>query len=167
MRIHNPAPLAFLSLLFTVALNVAPAQEQAPTLLRGAAHCLVAKSFLQPSALDLGYFVDTRSWPGERVLYVVSYTDSSQFKGYVYTIFLSQRHGRHAYNIQNNAKFVRRITGTQGVDFVEPPLGGIWTQEHLAAAILRIGNLPRFALTGRDWKMDPSFDGCHSYTDPQ
>jgi hypothetical protein len=61
MRIFNSASLAFLSVVFMLALNIAPAQEQAPTFLLGAAHCLVAKTFLPPSTLDLGYFVDTRS----------------------------------------------------------------------------------------------------------
>jgi len=54
-----------------------------------------------------------------------------------------------------------------GVSFVNPPLGGTWTQEHLASAIKEIEKQPRFALSVKDLSAaDPSLV-CEAYTDPQ
>jgi hypothetical protein len=73
------------------------------------------------------------------------------------------------FNIQNNASFVLSKNEPSGVSFVNPPLGGTWTQEHLASAIKEkeIERQPRFALSLKDlFAADPSLV-CESYTDPQ
>jgi len=143
------------------------AQEQAPKLLREAAQCLISKTFLKATPLSLGYLVDKKSWPGEEVLYVVSYTSASRTRGYVFTIFLKMQNRRQLFNIQNNAKFVRTKKISDGVDFVEAPLGGIWTQEHLVSAIKQIERLPRFEVPASELSQASSLVGCHSYADNQ
>ena len=143
------------------------AQEHTPKLLRDAAQCLVSKTFLKPSTLDFGYLIDKRSWPGEEVLYVVAYSGTGHSKGFVFTIFLSEENHQQVFHIQDNAKFVRRAAGADDIDFVEVPLGGIWTQEHLETAIRRIGKQPRFLVPASDLTGAFVRSGCQSYSDPR
>ena len=144
-------------LLLSICLSTtAWGQDQAPTLLREAAHCLAIKNDLldlartKAAVLSLGYSVDTTSYPGEKVLYVVSYTRPERSEGFVFAVFLEQHDQRTVFNIQNNAKFVRSKHGIGGFDFVEPPLGGTWTQEHLVGAIKRIEQRPKFEVPVKD-----------------
>ena len=116
----------------------------------------------------MGYFLDTKSYPGEKVVYVVSYTRPNRSEGYVFTVFLGQKHGRGTFNIQNNAKFVRsNKKGTefpkQGVSFSEPPLWGLWTQEHIAMAIQRIGYQPVVEVSIKDLQKPSPPTQCESY----
>jgi len=142
-------------------------QDLAPKLLRDAAQCLVSKTFLKPSTLDLGYLIDKKSWPGEEILYVVAYSGTGRSKGFVFTIFLSEENHQQVFHIQNNATFVRGATGGDDIDFVEAPLGGIWTQEHLETAIRRIGKQPRFLVPAGDMTGAFNRSGCQSYADPR
>jgi hypothetical protein len=160
-----------LALLLLSCLSTAVcAQEQPPELLVNAAQCLAAKDHLPRSkakALTFGYWVDEQSYPGEKVVYVVEYLGSGRSKGMVFAIFLTQDHGRRVFNIQNNAKFVRSKDDTEGVDFVEPPLGGTWTQEHLIAAIKQIERQPSFTVPVANLVAPWPLTQCESYTDPQ
>ena len=59
-----------ISLLFGLVATVY-AQEQTPQLLLHAAQCLEAKKFLSSSEetkLTFGYFLDEKSYPGDRVV---------------------------------------------------------------------------------------------------
>jgi hypothetical protein len=140
-----------------------------------AAQCLSAKGFLprpKATALTLGYVDDTKSYPGDEVLYVAVYGDSGHSHGWVFSVFLSQNKGRRVFSIQNNAEFVRSYKKgvafrKQGVDFVRggDPLGGVWTQEHIARAIQRIGQQPKFEVQAGDLMKPPSLAQCESYAD--
>jgi hypothetical protein len=155
-------------LLLSCLSRTVCAQEQAPKLLIQAAQCLEAKKHLPPSkatTLSFGYLVDSKSYPGEKVLYVVDYMGSDLSEGMVFAIFLEQHDRRRIFNIQNNARFVRSKNDIEDVDFVEPPLGGIWTQEHLVAAIKRIERQPRFELRVRDLLTPSDLTQCESYAD--
>jgi hypothetical protein len=169
-------PLLLLSFLSTTVC----AQEQAPELLREAAHCLAAKKQdwqdwldlenSKATVLSLGYVVDTKSYPGEEVLYVVDYTGHGRTEGLVFTIFLEQHGGRRIFNIQNNAKFVRSNKENaefrkEGVTFVEPPLWGTWTQQHIARAIRQIERQPRFVVRVKDLLKPSALTQCESYAD--
>jgi hypothetical protein len=93
-------------------------------ILAEAAQCLAAKNHLPPSkatVVSFGYVLDAKSYPGEKVLYVVEYLGPGRSEGYVFAVFLTQKGTRRIFNIQNNAKFVR---SKDGIGFVEPPLGG-------------------------------------------
>ncbi len=118
------------------------AQDQPPKVLLGAAHCLAIgqQDWLglvhrKVTELNIDYLVDAGYYPGETVLYLVDYTVPSRSEGLVFAIFLRRRDGRRVFDIQNNAKFRRSDNGVQGVDFVDPPLGGTWTQQHLVSVI--------------------------------
>lgn len=145
-------------------------QEQTPQLLFRAAHCLAVKDFLPSSrskTLTFGYFLDEESYRPEKELYLVQYAAPARSNGWAFAIWLTERDGHQNFNIQNNASFVLAKRDLHGVSFVDPPLGGGWTQERFASAIERTEKLPRFAIPVKDlYAADPSIS-CESYTDPQ
>jgi hypothetical protein len=156
-------------LLSCVAATAWP-QEQAPQLLLHAAQCLEAKQFLPSSKTTkrtFGYFLDEKSYPGDRVVYLVEYAAPSRSNGLVFTIVFTQRDDHEVFDIQNNASFVLSKDEPIGVSFVDPPLGGTWTQEHLASAIKKIEKQPRFALSVNDLSTADTSLVCEAYTDPQ
>ena len=145
-------------------------QEQAPQLLLHAAQCLQAKKFLprvEGSKLTFGYALDAKSYPGDRIIYIVNYLSAARPGGLVFEIFLTEHDGRQVFNIQNNASFIISKDEPTGILFIDPPLGGTWTQEHLASAIRDIGKQPRFTIPVKDLSVLESSVTCESYTDPQ
>ncbi len=155
--------------------NSAHAQQQPPRVLLDAVHCLAIKGFLptaKTATLSSGYLVDSKSYPGDRVLYVVVYTNRTRSHGMVFSIFLTVKDTQQVFNIQNNAEFVRSgkegaAFKREGVDFVNggDPLWGIWTQEHIAIAIKRIGLQPIVEVPAKDLS-NPSIPvQCESYAD--
>lgn len=155
-----------LLLLLSIYLSGAVcAQELTPPLLRDAAHCLVAKEFLAPSAYNMGYLITTRDWPGEEVVYVVAYSGSSRTKGRVFTVFITKQGDREVFDIQNNAKFVRTKMDPDGINFVEEALGGVWTHERLISAIKQIEKKPQFEVSVNDLTKASINTACQTYTD--
>jgi hypothetical protein len=156
-------------LLISLSANVR-SQEQTPQLLTQAIHCLAVKSFLPSSKtkkLSFGYYFDEKSYPGEKVLYVVNFASPTRSNGLVFSLFLSQDNNHQVFNIQNNASFVLSRDDVHGVSFVNPPLGGVWTQERLANAIDQIEKQPRFSIPDRVFLAEDASISCESYTDPQ
>jgi hypothetical protein len=150
----------------------AHAQDDGAVLLHRAAHCLADKGFLphaKTTKLTLGYLLDEKSYPGEKMLYIVNYASPSRPDGFVFTIFLTERDGRQDFNIQNNARFMlsKGKDGDEGVSFPAPPLGGTWTQEHLVSAIKQIEKQPKVTLSMKDLLAVDSSVSCEAYTDPQ
>jgi len=145
-------------------------QEQPSQLLLRAVQCLEAKKFLPSSnatKLTFGYFLDEKSYPDEKVVYVINYANPARSKGLVFAVFLSDKNGHYKLNVQNNASFVLSKSEPSGVSFENPPLGGTWTHEHLASAIKQIEKQPRFAIPVKDLSpMDASIS-CEAYTDTQ
>jgi hypothetical protein len=145
-------------------------QEPAPAILIHAAHCLAAKGFLPDSNngnLTLGYFLDNRSYPGKKMLYVVVFASSHVSNGLAFTVYLTTKKDDYDnFNIQNNAGFVLDKDEPIGVSFVNPPLGGAWTEQHLASAILAIEHQPRFAIPLKTLFAENN-SSCESYADPQ
>jgi hypothetical protein len=146
------------------------AQDDGTTLLNRATHCLAAKKFLPPSKAaegTFGYLLDEKSYPGEKLLYVVEYPNPSRPDGFVFTIFVSDHDGRQGFNIQNNARFTLSKDSDEGVSFTAPPLGGTWTREHLVSAIKQIEKQPRVTLSMTNLLVVDSSVSCEAYTDPQ
>ena len=158
----------------TIVMGVAAfAQSDPPEIVRNALDCLQRKNFLPSDKrlLSTAYWVDARSYPGERVLYLVLYERHNYSQGLVFSIFLSGPATRTVFDIQNNAEFLRTrkadaVFKQEGVKFVEPPLWGIWTQEHIAAAIDRIGHKQTFNLSDPGRSPTLHSDQCASYVDP-
>lgn len=162
--------LALIVSLLTCFGTAAQAQQHAPGLLLRAAHCLAVKHFLLQSStgkLTLGYFLDEKSYPGDNVIYVVAFAGPTRSNGTVFAVFLSGKDSHETFNVQNNAGFALSKQEPIGVSFVTPPLGGDWTQEHLASAIKQIEKAQRFTITAKDiLTIDPSVS-CEAYTDSQ
>jgi hypothetical protein len=148
----------------------ASGQDDGAVRLLGAAHCLAAKNFPPPIKTrksTFGYLLDEKSYPGEKMLYIVNFPNSSQPNGFVFTIFLTKTGGRQNFNIQNNAQFALSKDGDQGVNFVSSPLGGTWTQQHLLSAINQIEKQPRSTVLAKDMLTIDSSVSCQAYTDPE
>ena len=103
---------------------------------------------------------------------MVVYASPGRSDGWVFSVFLSQKREARIFSINNNAKFVRSYKEgvafrKEGVNFVsgEDPLGGIWTQEHIAEAIQRIGRQPRFPVRVQDLLKPSPLTQCESYAD--
>ena len=82
----------------------ASTQNGGAVLATRALHCLATKSFLPHSkaaTIAFGYFLDTKSWPDRRMLYVVIYPNRSKRGGFVYTLFIRGREGKEVFDIQN------------------------------------------------------------------
>jgi hypothetical protein len=143
-------------------------QKDTPEIVVHAAQCVAAKNFLPPSqskSLSFGYFVDAKSHPGERVLYLVNYASLTFSEGLIFTIFLTQAGGQQVFNIQNNAEFVLPDSEPTHVSFRTEPLGGTWTHEHLARAILEIEAQPKFSVPVPSLGASNSSIKCEAYTD--
>jgi hypothetical protein len=159
--------VASLLILLSAAVH---GQEQQPQLLIHAVRCLAIKHQLPPTKkmekLSFGYLVDDKSYPGEHVLYVVNFAGPTRSNGLAFTIFLEQQDHRQVFNIQNNASFVFGDT-TGEISFVNPPLGGTWTHEHLASAIKQIEKEPRYTVSVKEIPTEDHSISCVSYTDSQ
>jgi hypothetical protein len=157
--------------MLTCSFNTARSQEQPPQILVDAAHCLAVKNHLPPygkTALNFGYLIDSKSYSGEKVIYVVEYVGPGRSDGMVFTIFLTDKGGRRVFNIQNNARFIRSNKGPdvlEGVNFVEPPLGGTGTQLGIVSAIKQIERQPKFMISVNGLAVAPANTRCESYAD--
>jgi hypothetical protein len=144
-------------------------QDTSPQLLRQAAHCLVTDSpdlrkllHENRKELNLGYFVDDKSYPGEQALYVVDYAGSKFEKGLAYVFFVRQKDHRRVLRVENNASFIRK---KKKVEFLENPVGGVWTQEHMEEAIDRIGQDSMFIFSVKAMREPFPDVSCESYAD--
>jgi hypothetical protein len=158
-----------LAILFLVCLaSTAQPQEQKPELLIRAAHCLDVKRILVQSPTKtktLGFLLDEKSYPNDKVLYIVQYASKTKSNGWVYFLVLTKSASHEVFDYQNNARFVLSNAEPGGVSFVDPPLGGAWTQAHIASAITQIEKQPRFDLTMNDLQAAQPEIECESYVD--
>jgi hypothetical protein len=157
----------WIPLLFGLACATASGQEPAPPILIQATQCLAAKTLSvhdKRPALEFGYWIDAKSYPGQQVIYVVDFLRSDSREGYVFTIFEGQKNGRSNLDIQNNGKFKMSASG-KSIDFTEEILGGTWTHEQVESAIRRIAHQPRFSIAREVVFTKPEAGSCHSYAD--
>ncbi len=160
--------MSFALIPFVLCVFTSDAQRPAPEVVIQASQCLQAKSFIEssPSTQNLlfGYFLDFTSYPGKDVAYITKYTKPDRSRGFVYTVFYSSHNGHTDFDIQNNAQFVRRKSG---IDFVDPPLGGTWTQHHLIEGIEHAAKHPAVSIPEKTLMARLTSGECRSYTDPQ
>lgn len=147
--------------------GAAYAQQQAPALLKQAAQCLAAKKQLPTSgaALSLGSWIDTTSYPGKKVLYVVATSGANHSAGKVYAIFFVQGRRRQIFDVQNGAIFVQSNDGKGSINFVGPPIGGAAVEGSFVSAIQHLEGQPRFTISGAELLAPLAHTACKSYTD--
>jgi hypothetical protein len=97
-----------------------------------------------------------------RPVYVVSYTTANRNHGYIFDIALKTEGTSTIFTLQNNARFVR---SGQNVDFIDPPLGGTWTQEHLVSAVNQLSKQATSSFQMRNVKTLNTSVSCKSYAD--
>jgi hypothetical protein len=131
--------LALLLFLASVSTTLY-AQNQPPTLVYEAAHCLVAGNqswldaqTLQAPDMNLGFHLDSKTLLGDEYMYLVVYTTPHfRNQGKIFDVRVKQH---HTFSIENSASFV---SSAKGVDFPEPPVGGQWAQAQFVTAIQEI-----------------------------
>ena len=160
--------MSFSLVPFVLCAITAEAQRPAPEVVLQASQCLQAKRFIEssPSTKNLlfGYFLDSISYPGKDVAYITQYTNPDRSRGFVYTVFYSDQNGHTNFDIQNNDRFIRRKSG---IDFVDPPLGGEWTQQRLIRGIEHAARKPVVSIPLTSLTVPLGSSECRSYTDPQ
>ena len=130
-------------LLLILFISVgAAAQNQAYGILHEAAHCLATDShqWLDPETIKgteihLGMRYDTKTFLGDKYLYVVVFTSPKRDAGKIFDIRYKQQSHQHVYIVENVARFT--IT-PKGVEFPEPPVGGSWAQNQITPALQQI-----------------------------
>ncbi|MHB1937837.1 MAG: hypothetical protein ACYCOR_14790 [Acidobacteriaceae bacterium] len=144
------------------------AQQQAPPVLAHAAACLASKNQLPISgttALSLGYWIDAKSYPGKKVLYVAATSGSNHFAGKVFSIFYSEWRHHETFDIQNGTTFVQLDHGKGAISFVVPPIGGEDSEGSFISAIQQLDGQPRFTVTGAEISGPMKHTTCKSFTD--
>lgn len=161
--------LAISLLYMIVPISALPSPDGKLLSFRGAINCLIEKKFIHErnnSADSFGYIIDKTSYIGKSVIYVVHYPTRDKLRGVVFSVFLTQTGRSTIFNVQNNASF-KIINGGNEVVFVEPPLGGTWTQVHLVSAIRKIEEEAILTIRPSHSVSANPFETCEAYTDPQ
>jgi hypothetical protein len=141
--------------------------QSSSKILEGAAHCL-ATAWLSPEQTSSGIMTlaytsgPTGTFDDGRPVYVVSYTTANRDRGYVFNIALKTEGKLTVFTLQNNARFVR---SGKNVDFVEPPVEGTWTQEHLVSAVNQISLQTTSSFHVKNAKSVNTSVSCKSYAD--
>jgi len=155
-------------LLLSGLAGAAFAQQTAPPLLLHAATCLASKKQLPTAAnssLSLGFWTDTKSYPGKKVLYVVATSESNHSAGRVYSIFYSEYRHHQIFDIQNGTTFVESTDGKGTINYVVPPIGLADSEGSFIAAIQQLNSQPRYTVSGAEISGPMRHTTCKSYVD--
>ena len=119
---------------FSVALY---GQERAPSALFEAAQCLVTDphhwvDVKGVKELNLAYLPESKSFGGEKYIYVIVYSTPKHEDGSIFDIRLKDDDHKRVYSIENDASFT--ILNKE-IKFDEPPLGGTWRENQLTTSI--------------------------------
>jgi hypothetical protein len=150
-------------LLFLCASATAGAQITVPPPddLLDAGHCLATShedwlglAQTHPYDLELGYVDDPKASHGNDLIYIVHYTTPTHTEGVVYTLLAHGKesllaHGEsllghdkdshRVLQLQYRTAFRQSDDGSERLVLVDPPLGGIWTQDRILSAIHQVG----------------------------
>ena len=131
--------LAALSIMIPLT-NIAHAQKVENATLVSALHCIrdgdhdwLGSALSTRPILHAAAVADNTSYPGHPHLIIAVYSNGTS--GQVYDVERSAKAGKKYLRIENNAAF-SLVNGE--IVFDDPPLGGVWTQDHLVASLKRI-----------------------------
>jgi hypothetical protein len=117
-----------------------------PDALLDAGHCLAAadRDWLDiarenPYRLELGYSLSDPSDAERSQLILIEYTKPTHSEGFAYSFETRGKEQHRVFLLQYRIRFHQTDDGTARVNLVDPPLGGIGTQDEVVDAIRQIG----------------------------
>ncbi|MFZ0633672.1 MAG: hypothetical protein WA399_09545 [Acidobacteriaceae bacterium] len=141
--------MKFLVLLFLASLSAsveAQSNEPAPDLVVQAGHCLATAdgdwfdlSRDSPYELELGYATGDKSGSGDDSLYLVDFTTPTHSQGYAFAFQTRGKGSHRELTLEFRTRFQQTVDGTQRVNLVDPPLGGLGTHDEILGAIRQVG----------------------------
>ena len=137
--------MRFFLILLLTCLS-AGAQEAPPDLLVGAGQCLgTAKqdwldlAHQKAATVELASVTDAAAHRGEQMLYVVDYITSYHSEGLVFPFLIGGDKHHRVLRLLFTTKFRQSDDGSQRIELVDPPFGGIGTHDEIISAIRQIG----------------------------
>lgn len=137
---------SFLLFLSAAAAACAQITVPPPDDLLDAGHCIATTrqdwfgiAQTHPLDLELGYITDPKAYQGDDLLYIVHYTTPTHTDGMIYTLLAHGKESHRVLRLQSRAAFRQSDDGSQQIELVDPPLGGIWTQDRILSAIHQVG----------------------------
>jgi len=150
--------LLLMSFLSVTPFLYAQMSEPPPGALLDAGHCLAVdnRDWLdvareKPYDVELGYVSANKSDVGkEAPFYLIEFTTPTHTEGFAF-VFLSRGRETHRdflkrskesnrdLQLQFRTRFHQSDDGSQQVNLVDPPLGGVGSQDDIVAAIKQIG----------------------------
>jgi hypothetical protein len=120
--------------------------EPPPGPLLEAGHCLAAadRDWLdvgpeKPYRLELGYVAANATDTAKNPLYLVEYTTPTHTEGFAFAFLTHGKETHRELLLQYRARFRQSDDGSQQLSLVDPPLGGVGTQDEILAAIKQVG----------------------------
>jgi len=159
-----------------------------PAGLLDAGHCLATShqdwlglAQTHPYDLELGYVDVPKAAHGDDLIYIVHYTTPTHTEGVVYTLLAHGRdslfahgeslfgHGKESHRtiqLQYRTAFRQSDDGSEQLVLVDPPLGGIWTQDRILSAIHQVG-FHTWTIPVTDLENRPAAIDCESSPDAE
>jgi hypothetical protein len=158
--------MRFFSTLLLVLCQTAAlsAQSVSKGMISDAVHCVVhgdhdwLANGSQQDAIIVSATLDKISYPKQTHLILLVHMESES--GQAFDFQLGRTADKLLYTIQNNADF--KMVGSH-VTFTSPPLGGAWTQDHLARSIAKAMRSPLHTFSISSLTNDSSDLECSSY----
>jgi hypothetical protein len=137
--------LAF-CLLACLGASVEAYAQAPPDLLVAAGHCVATArgdwfdlARDDPYALELGTVSGGPSGSAGEALYLIDFTTPTHSQGLAFA-FQTRGKGSHRELIlESRTRFRQTVDGTQQVSLIDPPLGGISSQDGILGAIQQVG----------------------------
>ena len=157
-------------IVLTMLASMAFAQQRPSQELTAAVACTYhkgpfgvwAEKPANAKVITAGYVLDVKDYPGERHLLLAVFKD--HHSGQIFDFHVSRGGGKRVFSIENNANFA---ASGKRVQFPDPPLGGVWTQDRLASHVREIDQGTRISIPFEKVKDLPADVVCTSYADPE
>lgn len=138
--------MRFCCLFLLLACLGAGAQEAPPELLVDAGQCLATAkqdwfdlAHRKAATLELGSVTDPAAHHGEQMLYVVDYNTPYHSDGTVFPFQVTSDKHHRVLRLLFTTGFRQSNDGSQRIELVNSPFGGIGTHEEIISAIHQIG----------------------------
>lgn len=93
-----------------------------------------------PYTLELGYVsAADKSSSDNDALYLIHFTTRTHSQGFVFAFATHGKGSRRELMLESRTRFQQTVDGTQRVELVNPPLGGVGSQDEILSAIQEVG----------------------------